>query len=149
MLTLVAIISMAVPLAAAWGAGDDRGGDAMATATKESVARLVKLWNENKLEEMVADHYTDDAILVAPNHEPIHGKAAILEYLKGARASAGEFDSGYDVTLRSSGDLLSLFGQYSFRSGKLRINTHELFERQPDGSVRSSIDMFGFRDPVN
>jgi hypothetical protein len=47
-----------------------------------------------------------------------------------------------------SGNLLSLAGEYTWRSGKLRFNSHELYQRQADGSVRATVDMFGFRDPM-
>jgi ketosteroid isomerase-like protein len=99
---------------------------------------------------MVAGHYTDDALAIPPNHAPIRGKTGILAYFKGARDAAGEFDGGNPLSSQATttGNLLSLVGDYSFRSGKLRFTSHELYQRQSDGSVRCTVDMFGFRDPT-
>lgn len=35
-----------------------------------------------------------------------------------------------------------------FHGGKLRFTAHELFVRQPDGSMRCAVKMVGFRDPM-
>ncbi|MDQ1568245.1 MAG: hypothetical protein QOF96_3125 [Actinomycetota bacterium] len=157
--TLAALITVGVPLAAASETGTVHGAgvqaaatdDPMLTATKQAIGRFIKLWNENKVDELVAGHYTDDAVLVPPNHEQIRGKAKIVEYLKGARDAAGEMDPGNPMSFQAiiSGNLLSLTGEYTWRSGKLRLNSHELYQRQADGSVRATVDMFGFRDPLS
>jgi len=48
-----------------------------------------------------------------------------------------------------SGDnSVSWAGQFSFHDGKLRFTAHELFVRQPDGSMRCAVKMVGFRDPM-
>jgi ketosteroid isomerase-like protein len=153
--TLAVLITAGVPVGAGIGNSGSRGWAAAAddptvTATKQALDRFIKLWNEEKLEELVAVHYTDDSLMLPPNHEPIRGRAGILEYLKGARDALGEFDPGdYTVKMTASGNgLVSFVGQFNFYSGKLRFTTHELYQRQPDGSVRNMVDMFGFRDPL-
>jgi Ketosteroid isomerase homolog len=154
--TLAVLMTAGVPLAAASGGGTATGSgvraaaadDQLVTATKQAVDRYIRLWKENKLDELVAGHYTDDSILVPPNHQTIRGRAAILEYIKGVRDALGEFDpleEPYQVS--TSGEMLSLVGKYSFRSGQLRFTSHELYHRQPDGSVRAMVDMFGFAMP--
>ena len=64
-----------------------------------------------------------------------------------ARAPEGWWPGHCDAII--SGNLLSLAGEYTWRSGKLRFNSHELYQRQADGSVRATVDMFGFRDPLS
>jgi ketosteroid isomerase-like protein len=99
---------------------------------------------------LVAGYLTEDALMLPPNHEPIRGHQTILAYFKSLRDAVGEFDTG-DSLIRatSSGDnSVSWVGQFSFHDGKLRVTTHELFLRQPDGSMRCAVKMVGFRDPV-
>lgn len=122
--------------------------DPMVAETRQVIDVFVQRWNENKLEELVEAHYVEDAIVMPPNHEPIRGRAAILEFFKGVRNVLGEFDEGdYLMSAKTSGNLVSWAGQYNFRGGKIRFVTHELYERQPDGSLRNTVDMFGYRDP--
>lgn len=118
--------------------------------TRKLIDRSVQLWNERKLEEMVAGQYTEDALLLPPNHEPIRGRAAILAYLKPFRDVAGEYDKG-DYLIRatpSGNNSVSWAGQYSFHGGLDRITSHELYVRQLDGSMKCVVEMFGFRDPM-
>jgi ketosteroid isomerase-like protein len=144
---LAVVVAAAVPLAAGADEGQAPAGEApMVAATHQASDRFRELWNASQMDQLVAEVYTDHSVLIAPNHEPIRGRAAIAEYLKGARAQLGEYsadDVSYHIT--SSDTLVSLLGDYSFRSGTLRFNAHELYERQPDGSVRNVVDMFGFR----
>jgi len=121
----------------------------MITDTRKLIDRQIQLWNENKLDELVAGHYVEDAVMLPPNHEPIHGRRAILAYIKSIRDIAGEFDKGdYLIRATSSGNSVSWIGQYSLRRGTFRITSHELFVRQSDGSMRNAVDMFGYRDPA-
>jgi len=142
-----------VPLAAAAEPGRadqpvraEGADDSMVAATQQVTDRFRELWNANKLEQLVAEIYTDHSVLVPPNHDAIRGQAAIRDYLQNARNMVGEYsksDVTYQVT--SSDSLVSLFGEYQFRGGQLRFNAHEVYQRQPDGSVRNVVDMFGFR----
>jgi ketosteroid isomerase-like protein len=154
--TLAVLTTVGVPLAAASSAGDVRSAglrataaeDPMVTDTRALVDRFIELWNAKKLDELVAGHYVDDAVMLPPNHEPIRGRAAILAYLKSLRDFVGEAQEG-DHLMRAtpSGDTVSWVGLYVF--GQLRITSHELYVRQPDGSMRNTVDMFGYRDPMS
>jgi ketosteroid isomerase-like protein len=124
--------------------------DPMVTDTRKLIDTFVQLWKENKLEQLVAGYFTEDPLMLPPNHEPIRGHQAILAYFKSLRDAVGEFDRG-DGLIRatpSGDDSVSWVGQFSFHDGKLRVTTHELFVRQPDGSMRCAVKMVGFRDPM-
>lgn len=123
----------------------------MVTETRKLVDRFIELWKENKLEELVAGHYTEDAMVLPPNSEPIRGRQAILAFYKSLRDVVGEFDKGENmIRATPSGNYsVSWVGQYSFHDGKLRYVTHELYVRQPDGSMRNAVDMIGNRDPMS
>jgi ketosteroid isomerase-like protein len=111
--------------------------------------RFVELWNANKVDEAIQFWFADDALEMPPNHEPIRGRAAILAYFKSLRDTVGELEGGTETfAASSSGGLVSLAGKYSARAGTLRFVAHETFQRQPDGSLKAIIDMFGFRDPM-
>jgi hypothetical protein len=85
---------------------------------------------------------------VPPNHEPLRGRAAIAEFYKGLRDVAGELEGGAETRRgRASGNLVSVVGKYSVYSGRVRFTSHELFKRQPDGSLKYVVDMYGNRDP--
>lgn len=132
------------------GVGAASAEDPLVTDTRKSIETFARLWQENRLEELVAGYFTEDALMLPPNHEPVSGHRGILAYFKSVRDAAGEFDTG-DYLLRatpSGGNTVSFAGQFTFHGGKLRITTHELFVRQPDGSMKCSIKMFGFRDPM-
>jgi hypothetical protein len=125
----VVVVAAGVPLAA-WAAPDDGGRVAAA----------------GKIDELVGAIYTEDSVVLPPNHAPIRGTAAIKEYLQPARQELGEF-SRDDMTCHptASSTLVSMACEYNFRSGMLRFNAHEAWRRQGDGSVRNMVDMFGFR----
>ena len=141
------------PASSAGGAGTPTtvAEDPMVTETRKLVERFIQLWNENKLDEMAAGHFTEDAMALPPNHEPIHGRTAIVAYYKSLRDAVGEFDKGdHLIRATASGDnSVSWVGQYSFHDGTVRATSHELYVRQPDGSMRCAVDMFGYRDPLS
>jgi ketosteroid isomerase-like protein len=151
-------ITAGAPLAAASNTSDARGAGVRAAAdedplvadTRKRIDTFVQLWKENKLEELVAGYFTEDPLMLPPNHEPIRGRQAILAYFKSLRDAVGEFDKGdYLIRATPSGDnSVSWAGQFSFHDGKLRFTAHELFVREPDGSMRCAVKMVGFRDPM-
>ena len=157
--TLAVLTTAGVPIAAASSTGDaGRAGvrataaeDPMVTQTRKAVELFIQRWNANKLEEMVVDHYIDDAVMLPPNHEPVYGHQAILAYWKSVRDVVGEIDKGdYIIRATPSGNnSVSWVGQYNFHDGKLRATSHEWYVRQPDGSMRIAVDMFGYRDPMS
>lgn len=156
----VLMTPLAIPLATASSAGQPGSGPAVRAAaaddpivadTRKQLDSFIELWNQNKLDELVAGYYLEDAVMLPPNHEPLHGHAAILAFLKSVHDFLGPFDKG-DHLLKATptgNDSVSWVGQYTFRDGKLRITTHELWVRQPDGSMRNAVDMFGYRDPMS
>ncbi len=154
-LTASAALALAVaivPLAPVPGAASESSAKVTGIVVEalQMEQRFVDLWNDRNFDELGYYYYTEDAIAVPPNHEPIRGRAAITEYFKGARDALGELvvdTNAHRAT--ASGDLVSLVGKYSFYSGKLRLTTHELYQRQADGSLKCVVDMFGFRDPLS
>jgi ketosteroid isomerase-like protein len=109
---------------------------------------FVRLWNANKLDELVEFYYVDDVVMAPPNHELIRGKQKVLEFFKGLRPSLGELQTGlqhHQVVV--TGDMTSVVGNYAFYNGGMRITAHEAFQRQADGTWKVIVDMFGFRDP--
>jgi ketosteroid isomerase-like protein len=151
LLSALAVVLVVAPGVARAGAGNGGSGggegDRMVAEALHLAQTMKQFWNERKLDEFVAQ-YADDAVMVPPNHEPMQGRAAIGGYLRSVRDSLGEMEGGTETFRASaSGKLVSLVGKYSFYSGRLRITTHELYERQPDGSLKLAVDMFGLRDP--
>jgi hypothetical protein len=150
---LAVFLASGVPIAASATSGAGDGGrrvsaaeESMVAATWQAEERFRELWNANNIDQLVAEIYTDESVVVPPNHDPIRGRAAILEFLKPARAELGEYSKD-DMSCQptSSDTLVSMFCDYKFRSGGFRFNAHEAWHRQPDGSVRNMVDMFGFR----
>jgi ketosteroid isomerase-like protein len=149
---VLALAVAIVPLAPVPGAASE--GRAEVTVIVAEALRMeqrfVELWNDKNFDELAYYYYTEDAIAVPPNHEPIRGRTAIIEYFKGARDALGELEVDTDAhRATTSGDLVSLVGKYSFYAGKLRLTSHELYQRQADGSLKCLVDMFGFRDPLS
>lgn len=152
-----ALLWVVEPGAAGAGSGEGGSGHTAAMSTEGQMAadamglerKFVQLWNDKQWDELGTTYYADDALLVPPNHEPIRGRAAIIEYFKASRDAFGDIEGGTETfRATASGDLVSLVGQYSAHSGKARITAHELYARQPDGALRCIVDMFGFRDPL-
>lgn len=115
---------------------------AEATAVQHT---LIEFYNGRKWDELGA-LYLEDAIAVPPNHEPIHGRAAIVEYWKSIRDTVGEGQCGEPLEGTVSGNLVALVSRScTAHSGLLGFTAHELYERQADGSLRYKFDMFGLR----
>lgn len=147
----VAVALVMAPGIARAGSGDDRSGagdpDQMIAEARGLEQKIVEFWNARKWDEYAA-LYEDDALAIPPNHEPIQGNKTIAEFYKSVRDATGEIEGGTE-TFRAivSGDLVDMVGKYSAYSGRLRFTTHEVYRRQPDGSLKMATDMFGFRDP--
>jgi ketosteroid isomerase-like protein len=151
----IAVLLAIIPLVPLTGIGPAGASDEVRSDAPSMVAEAVRmeqlfvhLFNDRKFEELGAAYYTEDALVVPPNHEPIRGRAAIVEYFRGSRDAFGEVEVGEPLKSSASGTAVSMVGQYSAHSGQLRVTSHELYERQPDGSLRCTVDMFGFRDPL-
>jgi len=121
----------------------EAGGQTMSAVQMDD--EFVRLWNANKLDELVEFYYADDAFAVPPNHDPIQGKKNIDEYFKGIRPMIGELQTGlkhHQVVVTDQ--MTSVVGNYASNGG-MRFNAHEAFLRQADGSLKVIADMFGFR----
>jgi ketosteroid isomerase-like protein len=145
----VAIGLLVAPgLAGAGGDEGTRGGDRVEATASEDLnlqRTWVELFNGRRWDELGAI-YEEDALAVPPNAKPIRGRAAIVEYYKGVRDVVGEVTCGKPGGLTASGDLVALLADdCSARSGTVRFNAHELYARQPDGSLRYRFDMFGMQ----
>ena len=92
---------------------------------------FVRLWNENKLDELGDLYYAEDALFMPPNHEPIRGKKNVVENLKGLRQVFGELQTGLSpLQVVESDGLTSIVGNYAFLHGGMRLVAHEAFQRQ-------------------
>ena len=154
---LAAVLLVAVPETAGAGSQDQSGSRIAAMSTQDEMIaeamrldqKFVELYNAKKWDELGPAYYAPDAIAVPPNHEPIQGRAAIVDYYRAGRDTFGELEGGTETwRASSSGKLVSLVGKFSAYSGHVRVTSHGLFERQPDGSLKCTVDMFGFRDPT-
>jgi len=145
----VAIGLLVVPGLAKAGAGTHTGGSDRVVATASQDLNLQRTWvqlfNGRRWDELAAI-YEEDAVAIPPNHEPVRGRAAIIDYFKGIRDFVGEVTWGEPARITVSGDLVALVGDKgSAHSGAMRFNAHELYARQPDGSLRYRFDMFGMQ----
>ena len=151
---VLALTALVVPLTPTPGtaeAADD--GRTEVTGMVAEAMRMdqmfVQLFNDRRFDELVAVYYVENALVVAPNHEPIQGRAAIADYFRGVRDAFGDIEVSTEPWRASaSGTLVSVVGKYEGQAGHIRATSHELFERQPDGSLKCTVDMFGFRDPL-
>lgn len=145
----IVVIGLALPLSATVSGAGSSSDDKMTADTLEVQAKFIKLWNENKIEECIKEVYTEDAISVPPNHEPLRGHAEIIAYFKTARQSLGKLKEGLEPhRVKSSGNMTSLVPQYETEQPTVRFTAHEVYQRQSDGTVKLTHDMFGFRDPL-
>jgi len=77
-------------------------------AIEATVDRYVAASNEGDAEAL-AELYAEDALLLPPDHEPIHGRAAIVEFWRQGT------DAGLEVStlrLEVAGDVAYLVGRY-------------------------------------
>lgn len=111
-------------------------------AIEATVDRYVTASNEGDAEELAA-LYADDAVLLPPDHEPIHGREAIGEFWQQGT------DAGLEVTtlrLEVDGDLAYLIGRYRLPptaqeeadSGQYVL----CLKRQEDGTWKLTADIW-------
>ena len=132
-------------IANAGDADEANDEEAMIAEAVEHQHKFVAAFNARKWDEVGA-HYAEDAIAVPPNHEPIQGRAAIVEFWKSVRDTVGEARCGEPIEGTVSGNLVAIVGRScTAHAGQLGFTYHELSERQADGSLRYKFDMFGFR----
>ena len=107
--------------------------------------KFVEAYNA-KAWDKVGALYAEDAIAIPPNHEPIKGRAAIVEYWKSVRDTVGEGKCGEAMDGVASGKYVATVSRNcTAHSGSFGFTTHELVERGEDGTWRYKFDMFGLR----
>ena len=133
-------------------AGGETGGNTdddaqMIADAKGTENAIVVAWNEKKWSELGA-LYAEDAMVLPPNHNPVAGRAAIVEYFRGLRDALGELGGLEPVRTRANGRLADLVTKFTAESGRVRMIYQGHYERQPDGSVVLGVDQPAFIDAV-
>jgi uncharacterized protein (TIGR02246 family) len=111
-------------------------------AIEAMVDRYVAASNEGDAEAL-AELYADDALLLPPDHEPIHGREAIVEFWRQGT------DEGLEVSplrLEVNGDVAYMVGRYrlppteaeSADSGQYVL----CLKRQADGAWKLTADIW-------
>jgi len=148
---VASIVTAYVVLPGIAGAGSGTGGGVpddpqLATEAVQLDQTIIEMFNDRRWDELTGV-YAEDAVLLSPNHEPIQGRAGIIDYLRHLRDSVGEVQRTDTIRAAASGRLASLVSAYTAYSGSVRATGHGLFKREPDGSLRFAVDQFGLRDP--
>jgi ketosteroid isomerase-like protein len=149
LLASAAVMLIVVPGVAVAGAGTSASSnedDQMVAAARRTERAIIAAVNNKQWDELAA-LYAQDAVLLPPNHEPVLGRDAIVDYIRGVRDMVGKLDEEEEyLRVKASGNLASLAVTFTANSGRLRLTDAELYERQPDGSVVMAVEQFGFRE---
>jgi len=149
LLACAAVVLTVVPGIAVAGAGTAGGtnDDAQIVADAKRVeSAIVAGWNDKKWDEL-APLYAESAVVLAPNHEPVRGRSAIIEYFRSVRDVVGEIADAWEyLRVKGNGDSASLVGLFAVQDGRVRMWYTDLYERQPDGSVQIVVNAFAFRE---
>lgn len=131
-------------------AGPDETSDVdeLIAAARKTQNAIITAYNDRRWEDL-PPLYVEDAVMLPPNHAPIHGRDAIIEFLRSARDAVGVGDLSNNKNARvvASGNLVNFVYEFTARDGHVRMVTNELYERQSDGSVRITVDEPSFTDP--
>jgi uncharacterized protein (TIGR02246 family) len=111
-------------------------------AIEATVDRYVAASNEGNAEAL-AELYADDALLLPPDHEPIHGREAIVEFWR----------QGTDEGLEVSPLRLEVAGDVAYMVGRYRLPPTEeeaadsgqyvlCLKRQTDGAWKLTADIW-------
>ena len=147
LLASAAAVLIVVPGVAVAGAGtgESTNNDAQIVADAKRAERAYDAaWNDKRWDQLRL-FYAEDALLLPPNHDPVQGRDAIIEYFKGARDLFGEIDD-HSKWLHSSGsgNLAHLSGEITTHSGRVHVTYSDLWERQPDGLLVIAVSAVGF-----
>jgi ketosteroid isomerase-like protein len=144
---VVLVVVPGVAVVAAGAGGTSTDNDPMIADAMKTEHGIIAAYNDKRWDQL-GPLYAPDATMVPPNHEPVQGRDAIVEYLRSVRDAAGPVTepNTEPVRIRSSSNLANVIGRFSLQSGRLRLTANELFERQADGSVLCGVDEFSFRD---
>lgn len=136
--------TIAVAGAGTGGTTDDEAQ--LIAAARRTEAAIVAAVNDKQWDKLRA-LYAHDAVLLPPNHEPVLGPDAIVDYIRSIRDAVGKLDLEEEyLRVKASGNMASLAVTFSANSGHLRMTDAELYERQPDGSVVMTVEQVGFRE---
>ncbi len=133
-------------LAAALLAGCADGTPALDSASRGAVEatvdRYVAASNQGDAEAL-ADLYADDAVLLPPDHEPVHGRDAITDFWREGT------DTGLQVStlrLEVGGDVAYLVGRYHLPPTEQEEEDSGQYvlclKRQPDGAWKLTADIW-------
>jgi uncharacterized protein (TIGR02246 family) len=111
-------------------------------AIEATVDRYVAASNEGDAEALAA-LYADDALLLPPDHEPIHGREAIVEFWREGT------DEGLEVSplrLEVNGDVAYMVGRYRLPPTEEEAADSGQYvlclKRQPDGAWKLTADIW-------
>ena len=145
--TTVLILAPGIALAGSGTGGDTDDGAQMIADAKRTENAVMVAWNAKKWDELGA-LYAEDAVVLPPNHGPVAGRAAIVEYFRGLRDALGELGGFESVRTSANGRLADLVAKFTAESGRVRMIYQGHYERQPDGSVLLGVDQPAFVDAV-
>lgn len=140
---VVVVLAPGIAVAGA-GTGGDTDDDVQIVAEAKRVQEAwIVAYNDKKWNEL-GSTFADDALLLAPNAEPIKGRNAAVEYFKNARDAAGEINDGQEwLSVNGSGKVARLAGVVTAGPGRIRFWYTEIWERQPNGSVQIAVKAIG------
>ena len=107
--------------------------------------------------ELWASLYTDDAVMLPPNHPIVQGKAAIAQYMN------ENFFGLFDIAMDDTTDALVVDRNMAFRRGTVKLTLTpkngdatiddvvryiEIWQRQSDGTWKLTEDMFNSGLPL-
>ncbi len=145
LLAFAAVVVLAPGIAVAGaGMGGNTDDDVQIVAEAKRVqGAWIVAYNDKKWDEL-GSTFAEDAVLLAPNAEPIKGRTAAVEYFKSVRDAAGEVHDGQEwLSVNGGGTVARLAGVVTAGPGRIRFWYTEVWERQPDGSLQIAVKAFG------
>jgi ketosteroid isomerase-like protein len=142
--TAVALIAVPGIAVGAVATGDGSDDSQIVADAKQAEHAYDAAWNDRRWDDLRL-LYAEDALLLPPNHDPIEGRDRIVEYFKSARDLVGEIDAHPTwLRVKNSGNLATLAGELTTRSGRVHVAYSDVWERQPEGSVVIAVSAFAF-----
>jgi uncharacterized protein (TIGR02246 family) len=128
----------------------------MTVAEVEAVAQVWSDGIANRDAAAIADLYSDDAKLLAPNAEPIEGRAEIQGFLDQLMQMGAKSMKLEPLDVKEDGDIMVEYGRYTMEIepegedattdvGKYIV----VHERQDDGSTKMVLDIFNTNAPAD
>ena len=114
------------------------------TMIRETAAKAMQLYNEKgDLSEYANLYYAENAVILAPNTDPVEGKDAIVEFLGMFPDFEMEFKM---VELKGAEDIAYVYGLYFLDFGEGipgdKGKYIEIWRKREDGSWRITHDIF-------